>query len=62
MKKTQSYGAMCGGVIDQSTFDESPMGHMMCYVMPDDKYKLYVKEKDEKKRHKLFEKYARSMI
>ena len=55
-------GSMCGGVINQSTFDAEPMGYMMAFVMPDDKFEIYRKEKDDKKRHTMFEKYARSMI
>ncbi len=55
-------GNMCGGVISQSTFDSDPMGYLMAYVMPDDKFELYKNETDEKKAHELFKKYAKSMI
>jgi hypothetical protein len=55
-------GSMCGGVINQSTFDSEPMAYMMAYVMPDDIFEIYKKEKDEKKRHAMFNKFARSMI
>ena len=53
--------SMCGGVISQSRFDECPMGNMMAYVMPDDKFEIYKKLSGDKK-HKYFEKHARSMI
>lgn len=63
MKKKKTTGsAMCGGVISQSMFDSSPMGYMMCFVMPDKWYKKYVALKDEKKQHQLFVKHARSII
>jgi hypothetical protein len=53
---------MCGGVISQSEFDECPMGNLMKHVMPDKWFKKYEKEKDKKKSHQLFKKYAISMI
>lgn len=61
MTEKQS-GAICGGVISQSKFDSDPWAYMMAWVMPDDKYKKYINEKDRKKQQKIFEKYARSVI
>ena len=61
-KKTNCGIIMCGGVISQSTFDKSPWGNMMKMVMPDRWFAKYDKEKDPKKAHRLYMKYARSMI
>lgn len=55
-------GAMCGGVISQSTFNSNPWAYIMAYVMPDDKFELYKMEKDEKKRKELFKRFSKSMI
>lgn len=58
-------GAMCGGVVSQSTFDSDPWAYMMAFVMPDDRfeqYKICKREKDEKKAKELFDKFAVSMI
>lgn len=55
-------GAMCGGVVSKSRFYADPWGLMMAYYMEDDKFEVYKKIEDEKKRHKYFEKYARSAI
>ena len=60
-KKTNCGIIMCGGVISQSTFDKSPWGNMMKMVMPDRWFAKYDKEKDPKKAHRLYMKYARSM-
>lgn len=57
--------AICGGVISDSKFQKDPMAYMMCFVMPDDKFKEYevaVKNKDQKKRRELFSQYAMSVI
>jgi len=55
-------GAMCGGVVSKSRFDADPWGLMMAYYMEDDKFEVYKKITDDKKRHAYFEKYARSAI
>ena len=55
-------GSMCGGVIKQSTFDKEPMGYMMCYMIPDEHWEEYINEKDKKKQHLLFKKWAWSAI
>lgn len=55
-------GAMCGGVISQSTFNSNPWAYMMAYIMPDDKFELYKIEKDENKRKELFKRFSKSMI
>ena len=54
--------SMCGGVIKQSTFDKEPMGHMMCFMIPDEHWEEYINEKDKKKQHLLFKKWAWSAI
>jgi hypothetical protein len=55
-------GAMCGGVVSKSLFNSNPMAFMMAYYMDDKHFEKYKVEKDKKKRHNLFEKYARSAI
>ena len=55
-------GAMCGGVVSKSLFDSDPMAYMMCYYLEDKYFEKYKAEKDAKKRHKIFEKYAHSAI
>jgi hypothetical protein len=55
-------GSMCGGVINMSTFKSDPEAYLMAYVMADKHFEEYKKERDEKKRHKLFDRYAQSMI
>ena len=61
---------MCGGVISQTMDRKLTRKHgvyatMMCYILPDDKYKEYVKlkkSKNDKEASKIFNKYAHSII
>jgi len=53
--------AICGGVINLSKFNEDPMRYMMCYVLPDKEFKMYLKANDEE-RIKIFNKFAHSAI
>lgn len=65
MSKQEFTGAMCGGVINQTLFDSDPMAYMMAYIMPDDKFELYLKAKndrDDKAATKLFNEFAWSAI
>jgi hypothetical protein len=63
-------GAICGGVISQSQLNKDMKKYgvwadMMCYVMPDKwytRYVKYLKAKEDKKAHKIFERHAYSMI
>jgi len=69
-KVTKSGGAICGGIIKESVWDKAVKegnfyGLMMCFIMPDDKYELYWKLKEEgkdKEATKIFKKYAWSVI
>ena len=62
MKKVSNCGAICGGVISESKYLSNPWAYMMAWRLPDDKYAKYIAEKDEKKKRRIFEKYARSSI
>lgn len=65
MKKETYSGSICGGCIPQSMFLKDPWAYMMCYTMPDNRYKQYVKLKKsdkEKQALKYFDKYAYSHI
>lgn len=66
--------SICGGVISQSYYDDyvkkngDPYGIMMAYIMPDDKFEVYVKlreskgKADQKSADEWFDKYARSQV
>ena len=54
--------AICGGVISQTKFASDPWAYMMCFVMPDDKYKEWQDSNDDKFKKELLNKYARSVI
>ena len=67
IKEKQEGGSICGGVMSESMMSKGMKKHgayfgMMSYVLPDEIFKKYAVEKDEKKRKQLFEKYARSVI
>jgi len=62
-------GAICGGVISESmmmkAIKKNPYSCLMSFVLPDDKYKLYIKynkEGNRKKAKEIFDKYAVSQI
>ena len=61
-------GFMCGGVIAKSLFDIDPMAYLMCYYMPDDKFKEYQALKEnpqewsQKEASRFFKKNAISAI
>lgn len=58
-------GAICGGVISESKFNEDPMAYMMALVLPDEWHEKYMKliEEDKiKEAREIIERYARSMI
>ncbi len=64
-EETENGSAMCGGVISDSLFNSNPWAYMMCYTMPDDKFKQYAELKNagkDKEASKLFDKYAYSHI
>ena len=61
-KQEQSGGAICGGVVSQSTFDSDPWAYMMAFYMPDEKYNEYITIKDKKLQSSFFKEYARSAI
>ena len=62
MKKENNVGAICGGVISESKYFSDPWAYMMAWILPDDKFKKYTEEKDEKKKRRIFERYAKSAI
>jgi len=70
-KDKQIYsGAICGGIISESMWDKAvkegnAMGLLMCVIMPDDKYELYWKLKEEgkdKEAEQILKKYAWSVL
>lgn len=54
--------AICGGVVNQTTYDSDPWAYMMCWIMPDKEYSWWVEEKDEKLKAILFKTFAYSAI
>jgi len=69
-KMNKSSGAICGGIIKESEWNKAIKENklnelMMCFVMPDDKYDLYWKLKQEgknKEATKVFREHAWSVI
>ena len=70
MNKKGKYITICGGVIPVSTWRKAVkknggLGYMMCFILPDEQFKEYktsIECGDEKKAHKIFKKYAWSII
>ena len=65
MKKEQTGGSICGGVVSESTFRKDPWAYMMAYTLPDDKFKKYValmKAGKDKEAKKIFNRYSYSAI
>ena len=55
-------GGLCGGVVSKSMFDSDPMAYMMAFYMEDKKFEEYKKEKNQEKRKKIFNEFAKSAI